>query len=189
VLLFLVANLLLGVGLAMDAFSVSCANGLREPGMSRPRMALVAGTYAWFQFVMPLLGWFCVHEAVEHFAAFQRAIPWFALAILLWLGGKMVLEGLRGEPQEENIALSGGTLIAQGVATSIDALSAGFALAGYSAVKALMAALIIAATTFAVCLCGLALGKRVGTLLSGRASVLGGVILIAIGIEIFVMGI
>ena len=188
-LLFLANSILLGVGLAMDAFSVSCANALREPGMSRPRMALIAGTYAWFQFMMPMTGWFCVHEAVERFTAFQPVIPWIALALLLWIGCKMLFEGLRGGSQEENIAVSGGALLAQGVATSIDALSVGFAIAEYSFGKALAASLIIAATTFAICLGGLALGKRVGTLLSDKASVLGGVILVAIGIEIAVRGV
>ena len=176
-LLFLVNSILLGAGLAMDAFSVSCANALREPGMSRPRMALIAGTYAWFQFMMPMIGWLCVHEAVERFTAFQPFIPWIALALLLWIGGKMLAEGLRGGSQEENIAVSGGALLAQGVATSIDALSVGFAIADYSFGKAFLASLIIAATTFIVCLGGLALGKRVGTLLSDKASVLGGAIL------------
>ena len=101
----------------------------------------------------------------------------------------MIFEGLRGGAQGENIAVSGGALLAQGVATSIDALSVGFAIADYSFDKALLASLIIAATTFAICLGGLALGKRVGTLLSDKASVLGGVILVAIGIEIAVRGV
>ena len=186
---FIFNSCLTGVGLAMDAFSVSLANGLKNPRMRWYNRFKIAGTFAWFQFMMPMIGWFCVHEAVERFTAFQPFIPWIALALLLWIGGKMIFEGLRGGAQGENIAVSGGALLAQGVATSIDALSVGFAIADYSFDKALLASLIIAATTFAICLGGLALGKRVGTLLSDKASVLGGVILVAIGIEIAVRGV
>ena len=185
-LLFLANSILLGAGLAMDAFSVSCANALREPSMPRPRMALIAGVYAWFQFMMPMIGWFCVHEAVERFTAFQPFIPWIALALLLWIGGKMIFEGLRGGAQGENIAVSGGALLAQGVATSIDALSVGFTIEEYNFATANVAAFIIAAVTFAICMGGLKIGKIAGTKLSWKASVLGGCILIGIGIEIFV---
>ena len=188
-LLFLVNSILLGAGLAMDAFSVSCANALREPGMPRPRMALIAGVYAWFQFMMPMIGWFCVHEAVERFTAFQPFITWIALALLLWIGGKMICEGLRGGAQGENIAVSGGALLAQGVATSIDALSVGFTIAEYTLVFALIESLIIGVVTFGLCTLGIRLGKTIGTKLSGKSTIVGGIILILIGIEIFISGI
>ena len=80
-------------------------------------------------------------------------------------------------------------LLTQGVATSIDALSVGFTIAGYNWIMALVNAAIIAAVTFAICMAGLVLGKRFGTKLAGSASILGGVILIVIGIEIFLTGI
>ena len=187
--LFFLNSILLGVGLAMDAFSVSLANGLREPGMGAGRMGAIAGVYAFFQALMPMTGWLCVHTIVEIFSSFQRFIPWIALALLVYIGGKMLAEGLRGEGEDEPPALGRGTLLMQGVATSIDALSVGFTIAEDPAPMAIVSSLIIAAVTFLICLGGLALGKRFGTRLAGKASILGGLILIAIGLEIFLKGI
>ena len=188
--LFLVNSVLFGVGLAMDAFSVSMANGLAEPEMKKNRMCLIAGTFCFFQIAMPLLGWLCVHTIAELFSSFQRFIPWIALILLLYIGGKMLLEGFRGgESGEGSPAVGFGELMVQGVATSIDALSVGFTISEYSFPEALAESLIIGAVTFAICMGGLAIGKKFGTKLAGRASVLGGVILIAIGIEIFISGV
>ena len=181
---FVLQSVLLGVGLAMDAFSVSLANGLREPEMSVPRMAGIAGVYAGFQFIMPVIGWFFVHTAAEHFAAVQRYIPWIGFALLCWIGGKMVWEGLRRQPEETPPAVSLKTLMVQGVATSIDALSVGFTIAEYDTAAALTASLIIAAVTFGLCVGGLRIGRVFGTRLSSGASVLGGCILLAIGFKI-----
>ena len=188
-LMFAANAILLGVGLAMDAFSVSCANGLHEPEMRTGRMSMIAGVYGWFQFMMPMIGWLCVRKIAAHFRLFQRYIPWIALILLLFIGGKMLLEGIRGEEQEGGRSLSFGALILQGIATSIDALSVGFTIAHYDAVMAFTACLLIALVTFAICMGGLTIGKKIGTKLTGKASILGGLILIAIGIEIFVTGI
>ena len=188
---FIFNSVLLGVGLAMDAFSVSMANGLNEPKMKSGRMSLIAGCYAFFQFAMPMIGWICVHTIVVYFKKFETFIPWIALILLLYIGGKMLLEGIKGGEEEETADkhLSFGTLIIQGVATSIDALSVGFTIADYGAVMALIASLIIAAVTCIICIGGLLIGKKVGTKLSNKAAILGGVILIGIGIEIFVKGV
>ena len=178
---------LLGVGLAMDAFSVSMANGLGNPGMGRWQRVRIAGTFAFFQFIMPMIGWVCVHTVVEYFRAFERLIPWIALGLLGWIGGKMLWEGLRGgESAAEGVPLGRGALMMQGVATSIDALSVGFTIAEYGLRSALAASVIIAVVTFAVCIAGVHIGRRFGTRLAGKASVLGGVILIGIGLEIFI---
>ncbi|MCD8145054.1 MAG: manganese efflux pump MntP family protein [Oscillospiraceae bacterium] len=189
--LFFLNSILLGVGLAMDAFSVSMANGLNEPHMKKGRMSCIAGTYGAFQVAMPLIGWICIHTVVVYFQAFQKFIPWIALLLLVYIGGKMLAEGIRGgdEAEESDRHLSGGTLLIQGVATSIDALSVGFTIADYGWVMALTCAVIVGVTTFFLCLGGLVIGKHAGTRLSGKASVLGGVILIAIGVEIFVKGV
>ena len=185
---FFLNAVLFGVGLAMDAFSVSLANGLNEPFMPARRMCRTAGTFALFQFIMPLTGWFCVHTIESIFSAFRPFIPWIALALLCFIGGKMLLEGIRsrgGEP-EDKPAATFGALLVQGVATSIDALSVGFTIAEYSAAAALTESLVIGAVTFGVCLAGLWLGKRFGTKFAGKASILGGLILIGIGVEILV---
>ena len=187
---FITTSILLGVGLAMDAFSVSLANGLNEPQMKRGRMGLMAGVFAFFQFLMPMIGWVCVHTIVNHFTAFETFIPWIALALLGYIGGKMLLEGVRGGDAEQDhcpVGLAG--LDVQGVATSIDALSVGFTIAEYGFVMALVCCLLIAAVTFFICMGGLMLGKKFGTKLAGKASILGGAILIFIGLEIFITGV
>ncbi len=186
---FFLNSILLGAGLAMDAFSVSCANGLREPDMKAGRMVKIAGVYAFFQFAMPMAGWFCVHQLLTFFRAFQPFIPWIALGLLGWIGGKMLIEGIRNQTPEEEACVTRCDLLVQGIATSIDALSIGFTISDYHAIEAFLCALIIAAVTEGICIAGLAIGKRVGMKLSSRASVLGGVILIAIGLEVFISGI
>lgn len=187
---FLMNSVLLGVGLAMDAFSVSLANGLNDSRMSKSRMSIIAGVFAVFQAAMPMIGWTCVHTIVQYFSSFGKFIPWIALALLLYIGGKMLIEGIRGGDEEADNEknLSFGALMIQGVATSIDALSVGFTIADYNLWMALICALIIAGVTFVICIVGLIIGKKVGTKLAGKANILGGVILIGIGIEIFVTG-
>lgn len=186
---FFFNSILLGVGLAMDAFSVSLANGLADPKMKKRRMCAIAGVFAFFQALMPTLGWVCVHTVVQFFKSFEKFIPWIALILLCYIGGKMFIEGLGHKDDAETGAKNGLTfsvLMLQGVATSIDALSVGFTIADYKLFAALLAAFIIAAVTFAICMGGLAIGKKAGTALSGKAEVFGGAILIFIGIEIFV---
>ena len=195
-LIFFVNSILLGAGLAMDAFSVSIANALSESGMKKSRMCFIAGVYAFFQFAMPMIGWICVHTIVEYFSKFEVLIPWIALALLLWIGGKMIWEAVHGE--EDEVAEEGelsaarltfATLMIQGVATSIDALSVGFTIADYGLLMALVASLIIAGVTFAICMTGLLIGKKAGDKLGAKATIAGGLILVGIGIEIFVKGV
>ncbi len=185
--MFFFNSILLGVGLAMDAFSVSLANGLNEPEMKKSKMCLIAGVFAFFQFLMPMLGWICVHTIVEVFGAFEALIPWIALILLGFIGGKMLFEGIKGgddddEPKKTTLA----ALAVQGVATSIDALSVGFTIAEYDLLMAFVCSVLIAVVTFAICMAGVAIGRKFGTKLAGKASVFGGAILIFIGIEIFV---
>ena len=189
--MFFINSIAFGAGLAMDAFSVSLANGLGEPKMKPNKMCGIAGTFAFFQALMPLVGWICIHTIAERFNSFQKFIPWIALILLLYIGGKMLIEGIR-QPKEEISEIKKlpfSTLILQGIATSIDALSVGFSIADYGVLEALISALIISAVTFVICMVGLLIGKKFGTHLSGKASILGGIILIAIGIQIFVSGI
>ena len=185
--MFFFNSVLLGVGLAMDAFSVSLANGLNEPHMRKGRMCGIAGVFAFFQALMPMIGWICIHTIVNHFTAFEKLIPWIALILLGYIGGSMLKEGLGQQEEEMELKEVGFlALMVQGVATSIDALSVGFTIAEYNLMMTLLAALIIAAVTFVICYMGLGIGKKVGTKLAGKASILGGVILIFIGVEIFI---
>ena len=187
---FFINSIMLGVGLAMDAFSVSLANGLNEPGMNKGRMGMIAGVFAFFQFLMPMIGWVCVHTIMQVFGQFEAFIPWIALALLCYIGGKMLWDGIRSKEEEiECEAVGLLALMVQGVATSIDALSVGFTIADYNWIMALICCLLIAAVTFFICTGGLILGKKFGTRLAGTASILGGSILIIIGLEIFITGI
>jgi putative Mn2+ efflux pump MntP len=193
--MFFINSILLGVGLAMDAFSVSLADGLEEPNMKKSRMCFIAGVYAFFQFAMPMIGWICVHTIVGYFEKFELFVPWIALILLLYIGGKMIWEALHEskeaseEAVEERVVLTFATLILQGLATSIDALSVGFTIADYGLLMAIIASVIIAVVTFIICMIGLLIGKKAGQYLSAKATILGGIILILIGIEIFVKGI
>ena len=184
--MLIINAILLGIGLAMDAFSVSLANGLNEPHMKVKKMSKTSFVFGFFQCFMPLIGWLCVHTIVHYFKQFETFIPWIALILLGYIGGKMLIEGIRGEEEEETAVLTKSTLLLQGIATSIDALSVGFTIANYNMVNAFITSFIIGIVTFAISFAGLHIGKKFGTKLSGRASILGGIILIAIGLEIFI---
>ena len=189
---FFLNSILLGIGLAMDAFSVSVANGLNEPNMGIGRKNLIAGTFSVFQFAMPMIGWFCVHKIVELFTSFEKLVPWIALALLTYIGGEMLIKGMRNRDdflEDKKTDLGFGRLIVQGIATSIDALSVGFTIEEYPAKMAFVAALIIGAITYIICNVGVEIGKKFGAKLSSKATILGGIILMAIGFEIFLKGI
>ena len=184
---FFFNSILLGIGLAMDAFSVSLANGLNEPLMKKRKMCGVAGVFSLFQFAMPMIGWICVSTIAQYFKAFEKFIPWIALALLGYIGGKMLYEGIKNkESEEEKPAVCFTALLVQGVATSIDALSVGFTIADYNWLEAALACLLIGVVTFLICFAGIVIGKKAGTKLAGKAGILGGAILIFIGLEIFI---
>ena len=193
-LALLLNSVSIGVAYAMDAFSVSLTNGLNDPKMKRNRMALIALVFAGFQFAMPFIGWVCVNTITNVFSGFEKFIPWIALALLGYIGGKMLIEGIgcnceEGEDGDCAQKLTIGTLLIQGIATSIDALSGGFAIKDYNVIETLISCTVIAVVTFIICCGGVVIGKKFGTKLAGKASILGGVILLAIGIKIFVEGV
>lgn len=190
-LIFFINGILLGLGLAMDAFSISLANGLNEPKMTFTKMSIISGCYAFFQFLMPMIGWVCVHTVLFYFSSLQKIVPWIALVLLLYIGGKMLIEAFtEKESSEKNVTfLTYKILVIQGIATSIDALSVGFTISDYNLIKAIITSIEIAIVTFLLCVLALFLGRKVGTKLAGKAGILGGIILIFIGIEIFIKGV
>lgn len=184
---FFANSLLLGTGLAMDAFSVSLANGLNEPKMKKGKAIGTAGIFALFQLAMPLIGWICVSTVAERFRAFEKFIPWIALVLLFYIGGDMLLDGVKHKDcceEKPTVGFSG--LLLQGVATSIDALSVGFTISSYTFTEALFACILIGTVTFFICLTGIFIGRKAGTAMAGKAGIFGGVILILIGFEIFI---
>ena len=186
---FFAVSIMFGFGLAMDAFSVSLANGMNEKRMKVGRMCTIAGIFAFFQALMPLLGWVAVHTILEYFNGFSKFIPYIALALLSYIGGKMIYEGIKKDCDCEDCSVGLGGLIVQGVATSIDALSVGLDIGEYNLIQALVCAIVIAILTFIICMFGVWAGKKFGNMLSNKATVFGGVILVGIGIYIFVKGI
>ena len=155
---------LLGFGLAMDAFSVSVANGIANPKMRKRKGYLIAGTFAFFQLLMPLIGWAAIDFIKERFAILDKCIPWAAFILLGFIGGKMIVEAIRDAKEAKNEddtdkeavkevsgkKLTFATLIVQGIATSIDALSVGFTIADYNLLQAFAAAAIIGVVTFII---------------------------------------
>ena len=189
-IMFYVNSILLGIGLAMDAFSVSLADGLSEPKMKNSKMSFIAALFAFFQALMPMIGWICVHTVVKYFEKLQILIPFIALGLLSYIGVKMLIDGIKNkECESECCKLCIKALLIQALATSIDALSVGFTIASHSLMEAIVSVLIIGTVTFMICMAGIFIGKKFGTALSGKASIFGGVILIAIGLEIFITGI
>ena len=189
--LLILNSIFLGFGLSVDAFSVSVADAMANPGMKKRRKFSIALTFAVFQTLMPLIGWICVKTIADKFTIFQKAVPYIALILLAYIGIKMIIESRKGgEEENEGVAaLTFATLMIQGIATSIDALSVGFAIADYSSLEALVSTLIIGITTFIICIFGLELGKKVGKAFSDKATLFGGCILIIIGLEIFIKGV
>lgn len=187
---FFITSFLLGVGLAMDACAVSMANAFSEPQMKKRKMFLVAGAFGLFQGIMPLIGYFVGHAVLSVISKF---IPWIALGLLGFVGGKMIFEGVKPEKQEEHKeemkTLTIAALLVQAVATSIDALSVGFTIANYSIIMALVCVMVVAVVTFAISFVGIILGKKFGTKLGNKAELVGGIILVLIGLEIFITGI
>lgn len=186
---FFIVSIMFGFGLAMDAFSVSLANGMNEKRMKLGRMCTIAGVFAFFQALMPLIGWVCVHTILEYFHGFSKFIPYIALVLLSFIGGKMIYEGVTKDCDCEDCAVGLGALAVQGIATSIDALSVGLDIGDYNFFEALACAVVIAIVTFIICMIGVWAGKKFGNMLSNKATVFGGVILVGIGIYIFLKGI
>ena len=213
-LIFIIASILLGVGLAVDAFAISIANGISKPDAKCRYVMKVTAVYAFFQFAMPMIGWVMVHEAAKALSVFNKLVPWIALVLLAFLGGRMILEGVRcGKSRADACSdsgmvkvsdtevcskaavskasetqpaeLTGMTLFMQGVATSIDALSTGFTISSYGVKAALVCSVIIAVVTWIMCFIGMRIGTKVGELFSAHATIVGGVILVIIGIEVF----
>ena len=198
-----ITSIFLGVGLAMDACAVSMTNGLNEPQMKRGKAVLVAFMFAFFQALMPMIGWLCVSLIADKFTKFAAWVPYIALVLLTIIGGKMLIDGIKhyknskadivsdteGKAEVCAKPLTFVALLAQAVATSIDALSTGFSLADIAGNvwwQALIAAGIIAVVTFGISIAGVYIGKKFGDRLGSKAEIVGGVILICIGLEVFI---
>lgn len=181
-------SLLLGVALAMDSFSLSIADGLANPNLTRLQKLIIPFNFGLFQGVMPAIGWFCVNTISHYFTFFHKLVPWIGFFLLLYIGTDMIRNRNSWKEETEPRKISLGMLLIQGIATSIDALSVGFAIADYSFLQVLYSVIIIAVTTFIICVMGIELGNYIGKKFYSHASVAGGIILIAIGINTLIQG-
>lgn len=182
----IITSILLGIGLAMDACAVSMANGLKEPKMKVNKILLIAFVFGIFQGLMPLLGYIVGSNILNKI---DWIIPWIALFLLGFIGGKMIYDGLHEEDNAECChTLTFKLLIIQAIATSIDALSVGVSISNYILFDAIICVSIITVVTFIICFIGVFIGKKFGDSLGNKAEILGGIILIAIGIEIYITG-
>lgn len=186
--------ILLSIGLAMDAFAVSIGNGLSMK-KNEPKAALaIALSFGIFQALMPALGYFLGSTFEAAISRFDHII---ALVFLGFIGGKMIIDGIKelrenknkekaAETEEKTFKLSFGNLMIQSVATSIDALIVGVSFAALPNVNIWAAVLLIGVITFAISLVGVFSGKKFGQLLGSRAEIFGGLILVGIGVKVFV---
>ena len=180
----IITSVFLGVGLAMDACAVSMSNGLNEPEMKIKKVILIALMFGLFQAIMPFIGYLV---GAAFLKKIEWIIPWLALGLLGFIGGKMLIEGVSKKEKEEKVSkLTFKVLLVQAIATSIDALSVGFTISDYTMLEAIICVSVVAIVTFIISFFAVHLGKKFGTKLDNEAAILGGIILIAIGIEIFV---
>ncbi len=176
----LLAVVLIGVGLAMDAFAVSVCKGMamRHPTI---RQTVVVGLwFGGFQALMPVIGFHLGGALYDHISAYDH---WVAFVLLLLIGVNMVREGLSDDGGEADASLGFRTMLLLSIATSIDALAVGISLAMTEG-EILLPAAIIGAVTFVLSACGIRLGSVFGDRMGSRAEILGGIILIAIGSKI-----
>lgn len=175
--------IVLSIGLAMDATAVSMTNGMNDTKMKVKKILLIGLTFGLFQALMPLLGYLFGTLFVDFV---EKIDHWIALILLGFLGIQMLREGFsKNEDKEEVKHLGFKMLLIQGVATSIDALAVGVSLASLKA-NILVAVISIGIITTLLSIIGVYMGKKFGNLLNNKASILGGIILIGIGLKIFI---
>lgn len=173
--------IILGVALAMDAFAVTVSNTFAFANLTRKQKALMPLFFGLFQGLMPLIG-FCIGSLISSIISSYAGIVTFV--ILGFLGLKMIWDTLHEDEEDgpNSQPLTLWIVFLQAIATSIDALAVGVSFAALS-VNIVEASSIIALTTALCCVLALAIGSRFGNLLGNRASIVGGIILILIGIK------
>ena len=174
--------LLTGLALSMDAFTVSVSKGMTLKNLTTSLGIKIALSFGIFQGIMPFLGWFLGVSFEKYIVAIDH---WIALILLTYLGFNMIKGFFEKDEVEENKSyLTNKELFVLSIATSIDALAVGISFA-FTDVNIYYICISITVITFIMCLIGVFLGKKIGNVLSSYAELLGGVILILIGLNIF----
>ena len=182
---YLVEFLLLGVGLAMDAFAVSICKGLAMRKVNKKQAVVIALFFGGFQAIMPIVGWFLCKGFQNYIEAFDH---WIAFALLAFIGVKMIIETLREKEddvviEEMDPPLDMKEMLMLAIATSIDALAVGISLAALDR-PIVESAAIIGVVTFVISIIGVYIGKFFGNRYKKRAELTGGIILVLIGVKI-----
>lgn len=177
---------LIGVGLSMDAFAVSICKGLSMRKVDKKYMLVLAAFFGGFQALMPTLGWFLGSQFQTYITAIDH---WIAFILLTLIGGKMILDVIKEKGENEEVCPDDSVRIdlkeffLLAVATSIDALAVGITFA-FLQVKLASSVTIIGCITFCFTIAGVLIGNVFGTKFKDKATILGGMILIAIGVKI-----
>ena len=177
--------ILLSLSLAMDAFSVSLCKGLKMKTNLFKNALIIGLFFGVFQAVMPVIGWLLGRSIIEYIDQFDHFI---AFGILFIIGGKMIIDAIKGEDDKTTDTLNIKELVVLAVATSIDALAVGFTFAFDVNVNIAFYAAIIGLITFAVCVGGVFLGSVFGNKFGKPATIAGGIVLILIGLKILLEG-
>ena len=185
---FFITSIVLGLGLAMDACAVSMTNGLREKNITLKKILFISFMFGFFQGFMPFIGYLVGCQFISYIEGF---LPWIALIILVFLGSKMIFDSIKCETtgECEFIQLVFKVILIQAIATSIDALSVGLTIADYKLIEAFVCSIIIMIITFGICIGAHYIGKKFGDKLGQKAELVGGIILVLIGLEIYITGI
>lgn len=175
--------LLMGVGLAMDAFAVSICKGLGMRKVNKAHMVVIGIFFGGFQALMPFIGWVLGKQFEQYITSIDH---WIAFVLLGFIGGKMIVEALRGEEEEKvemDQPLNLKELLVLAIATSIDALAVGitFAFLGYPIAEAVA---IIGIVTMLISMAGVCVGCFFGSRYKKRAECAGGIILVCLGLRI-----
>jgi putative Mn2+ efflux pump MntP len=174
----------IAVGLAMDAFAVAIATGIVLGTVTGRQTFRLAFHFGLFQFLMPVVGYLAGMTVERYIAEYDH---WLAFALLVYIGGKMVHEGFRGEEEEGNGGKDptrGMSLVVLSVATSIDALAVGVSLGVLHNEGIVYPGVVIGVVACTFTAAGLHLGKRLGAVFGKRMEIVGGVVLVAIGVKI-----
>lgn len=182
---YLVEFLLLGVGLAMDAFAVSICKGLAMRKVNKKQAVIIALFFGGFQAIMPVIGWLLCKGFQTYIEAFDH---WIAFALLAFIGVKMIIETLREKEddvviEEMDSPLDMKEMLMLAIATSIDALAVGISLAALDR-PIVESSTIIGVVTFVISIIGVYIGNFFGNRYKKRAELVGGIILVLIGVKI-----
>lgn len=172
---------LIGLGLAMDAFAVSICQGLKMQKINLKQTITIALFFGGFQGIMPFIGWLLGKNFETYITSFDH---WIAFALLLIIGGKMIIESFEANDSCE-VTNSLKDLVLLAIATSIDALAVGITFA-FLKTSILLPVLLIGIITFILCIFGVIIGNKFGSRYKNKAEFLGGIILILIGLKILI---